>query len=159
MGKLEIKDRNERGVRVHEKVETDPKLVVQLDGLRSFVDNVASRPAIALRHGGTYRAIDQTQVQCIVWDGYRIGYQVKELKPGIFTRRIFMETTDKTKISEIAEKERGKVLAGVLAAMIDQGQGLPSMEISADGMVIMITQEFMPLFIARVNDVENGLII
>lgn len=125
-----------------ELLKPDSDLVEGLKELRYRVENPNKQPSIALRGGETYKIINPANVQLLNYPPWQVGYKVVEdmLKPGMFTRTIFLKLPNED-IGEVNKEEMGKMVIA-LSELMDEGQDIPTVDrIARDCM--KFTQKFM----------------
>jgi len=134
----------------HHKKRQEPSenLLGELIALRTFVDNINAAPDLAMRNG-VYQGLDKKKVFCTKIDGIVYGYQLED--HGVFMRRKIFIQTPGYQLAEIPEDQKDVKVTAAFMAMLDKGQSDPSIEMIAPD-ALLVTQDFMPLVLTRVNN-------
>ena len=119
-----------------------------LTDLRHMEENRGKDSKTIVCVGGIYRAIDPTEVLTVNWDGWNIGYKLrnKENNGNVVVRTIYIKCEQPFKT--IPKIEKDNVVACALDVLIDQGQGMPFVALIASD-CLKITQEFVPLYLVE----------
>ena len=116
-----------------------------LTDLRHMEENRGKDSKTIAYVGGVYRHIDPTEVLIAKWDGWDIGYKLRDKGKSV-VRTIYIKCGQPFK--SVPKAERDNVVACVLDVLIDRGQGMPFIAIIAPN-CLKITQEFVPLYLVE----------
>ena len=130
-----------------EKYKVPDNLMMCLEDLKVTVENINKVPDIALR-GTTFQALDKDQIMTAHLDGITFGYKIDDHGDHL-TRKVFIVCEQP--FSELVEKEKDPVVVACMETFLERGQGIPTIEVSRDQRCIMLTQDFVPLYLVERN--------
>ena len=152
-----------------EKYKVPDNLMMCLEDLKVTVENINKVPDIALR-GTTFQALDKDQIMTAHLDGFTFGYKIDDFNTYL-RRKVFVtldqpiNTTTFKKIWNVLKRfATGKdsswewslpdvepVMLAVFETFLERGQGIPTIEVSRDQRCVMLTQDFVPLYLVERN--------
>lgn len=119
----------------------DEKAISAMQDLRHFVENFNKLPALSQR-GGTFRMLCPTDIFTVSFDGFVIGYRVKDCIV-CMRRQVFIRTPGYS-IGDIPPEQRDPVINAICDVFLDRASP-PELVILGPEQV-RIDQDFVPFF-------------
>lgn len=121
-------------------IRHDERLELVLEGLRDFVDNMATQKV-----GFDY---NKEAVQTVTYEGIEYGYKLEDHLVSM-RRKIFIKTLD-YKSDEIPHDQFQPIVTAVFKVFVIHGAALPSIENLTPNCILM-TQDFIPMVLVNTN--------